>query len=435
MRPGAQPKGGEVLLPLALTELCIKVDGQRSVPRYFSERDFPWMAALLQEYVAFQGEKRARLRQHLREPLAVRAPLVKLRVLRHLLERLCRDQVSAPIAPREARWLVFRAAADRQRSRAELLAEVAASKQLSPEELEAALFADLDGEKLVAPLPFGSDPQYYVGPANRAILSSLFARAVELRVVACNRAPVLARRARQLGLICALCGSNSNAASEAELLASAVLEISGPLALFRRTQVYARALAALLPPLLESEYFELEADCRFPGMSEAPPVFVCSGDAAFAGELQAPPVNDRLLSRLATDFRARISEWELIESQSAWVLNGVLLCPDFELVRAGVPEQRAFLQIVRSWTHRSLETEVARARELPLLLCVDEEGSCEEAEGVPPPALDGVLFYRRRLEPERIIEHIEARTAQPARHKANEAEPSFHSMPPRSLRG
>jgi predicted nuclease of restriction endonuclease-like RecB superfamily len=396
------------LLPLALTELCIRVDGTRTLPRYFTERDWSWISALLAEYAAFQGEKRSRLRQHLREPLPLRAPHVKLRVLRHLFEQLSRDRLSARIAPREARWLVFRAAAGRVASRAELLAEIAASRQLSPEELEDALFADLDGEKLVAPLPFGSQAHHYVAYANRAILASLLARAVELRIFAHDAAPALVRRARRLGLICGLRSSAAEPASDAELLASAVLEISGPLSLFRRTHVYARALAALLPPILESARFELEADCRFVGLKDAPPLFISSDDPIGAPAIEpAPALADRLLARFVADFSATVSDWELSESHSAWVLEGKVLCPDFELVHRSDPEQRWFLQIVRSWTRRSLEAEAARTRALPLLLCVDEQGPCEETACPPPLAHDGVLFFRRRLEPERILSHIE----------------------------
>lgn len=402
------------MLPLALTELCVKVDGDRCLPRYFGERDRPWIAALLEQYAVFQGEKRARLRQHLREPLAVTAPLVKWRVLRHLLEQLCRDRVSSALAPREARWLVFRAAAENDLPRGAVLESVATATRLSPEEVEAALFADLDGEKLVSALPFGREPDHYIGYANRIILASLFARAVELRVMARHDAPALVRKARSLGLICAVrCEQGSANPENSDPLAAAVLEISGPLALFRRTQVYARCLAALLPAVLRCASFRLEADCRFVGIADAPPLFVSSDDPLDAPELDSAPSSDPLLTRFGRDFAAKVHDWELIESRSAWVVNGSVLCPDFELLQRERPERRWFLQIVRSWTLRSLQRELARANTLPLLLCVDEQGASEQHEIALPDLSGRVLFYKKRLDPERLISRIQALDAEP----------------------
>ena len=263
-----------------------------------------------------------------------RAPLAKLRVASHVLDAIGRDRVSACVPPREARWALFRAAATRTSGREQVLGEVAASLGVSADALEAALFADLDGEKRVAALPGELTPQGFLPIANQAIVRSLLRRALRVRVCAFTDAGSLIQRARELGLICGveplareLLEGNGDAA---------ILRISGPFTLFRRTEVYARALAALLPALTRCERFELEVSCVMGPRQRPLRLSVSSSDPI--GLAQEPSTSaSRVRERFVRDFRKAAPHWELKVVSPGVRRDGAITLADFELVHRSEP--------------------------------------------------------------------------------------------------
>ena len=141
-------------MTLPITSLiCSGPGGDQIVPHYLTERDYPWLRALLDEYSRFVGQRRRQLESRMREPLPVAAPKAKLRVAAQVLDRLSRDRTASVIPPREARWRVFCAASPSDCTRENVLQNVAAELGVSSANLEAALIADLKDEKLVASQP------------------------------------------------------------------------------------------------------------------------------------------------------------------------------------------------------------------------------------------------------------------------------------------
>jgi predicted nuclease of restriction endonuclease-like RecB superfamily len=164
-------KGGEALLPAALLRLSTFGSDGTIVPHYLTERDHPWLRAVLDEHARFVGKRRSALQERMREPLPLPAPKAKLRFVAGLLERLGEDRTAVPVPPREARDLTFRAAKARPFVRDHVLARIAGELHVSPAELEIALFADLKSERLVAELPSDLDPSRSVrldSPASSA---------------------------------------------------------------------------------------------------------------------------------------------------------------------------------------------------------------------------------------------------------------------------
>lgn len=403
------------MLPPTVAELCLRVEAGGSTPRYLTERDLPWVSALLEVYRAFHGERRALLRERLREPLPVRAPYAKLRVLEHLLEELAHDRVRAALPPVEARWLVFRTATQFPGAREEIFDRAAAIANVGREALEAALFADLASERRVGGLPETLSPAECIFLANRALVSALLSRAVEVCVSTGHEAARagVARRAQRLGLICSRAASFSNLV-EAPTGAPA-LYISGPLALFRHTQVYARALAALVPALLGSGPFELQAACRFDRAGDAAALRVGSSDplGVAGAQLEA----DLLLTRVIAEFRALDAEWEIEESRTTWSSGATLISPELELFEKARPGRRVQVHILRFWTQRSLESALVLAEQHGGLIWADAGGSCDEGDCSTTCSADDAelrlrrgLFFRKRPDARRLLTWLRERS-------------------------
>jgi predicted nuclease of restriction endonuclease-like RecB superfamily len=291
------------LLPRALLHLSTRTEGDRIVPRYLTERDHTWLRALLDEYARFEGQKRSELAARLQEPLPSPAPKAKLRVASRVLESMTRDRAASAIPAPDARWRVFRAAADDRSGRESILQQAAAEANVVPAELEAALFADLRGERRVPALPATLSPSSLALRANLAIVSSLLRRAATVRITAFGNTRAVVRHARLLGLICnvqktARAGprraANDGAASRlgmippsGDAVPGAVIDVSGPIALLHHTEVYGRALASLVPRLGWCNEFELVARCALGQGKHLSTFELRSGDPFVAGVIPA----------------------------------------------------------------------------------------------------------------------------------------------------
>ena len=230
---------------MSLARLSARLPGDRLAPHYLGLRDEPWLRALLDEYARHSQRKRHELRERLLQPLSTTAPKHKLRLAMQVLDRLVPDAERSNVSPRELRWRAFRMAADTALPRDALLERVAAELDISQQTASRELFADLAGERRLGTLPAELSPSQLCALVNNALVSSLLKRARSVRIVAWGDTHALVRHARAAGLICRV----SRAAQvEAQLDDGVALDISGPFALFRKTDVYGRARGIAAPP-------------------------------------------------------------------------------------------------------------------------------------------------------------------------------------------
>lgn len=391
------------MLPRALCLRNSRFEGDAIVPLYLTQRDELWLQALIGEHTRYVGRKRRDLQDRLREPLGVSAPKAKLRVAAHVLDGMTRDWTVATVAPRKARWAVFCARAIDAAPRALVLERVAESLDLSPADLEIALFADLRSERRVLPLPEEFSPGALAQESNAAMVAALLRCALEVRITVWGAAPALARHARGLGLICNISGAERAPASP---FGRVTLTISGPFALFKRTQVYANALASLLPRVASCENFEIEALCAQKRGRPPRTLVVRSSDPIAPGACSGTDER-RIEALFAKDFAAAAPDWELLRQPLARGEGSALVMPDFELVHRG-SRCSWFVEIVGFWTRESLLEKRHQLRAAGLeryILCIDEKRCCGEPQ--VPEGLR-VVRYRTRIDPAAVLRTIAA---------------------------
>lgn len=387
------------MLSAALVRAAVEHSDAQIVPRYFTERDHPWLRALLDEYERYAGRRRAELAERLAEPLGVRCPKAKLRIAVRVLDRLLRSSPVSGVRPRRVRSAVFRARAA-SGTRDQALSRAATELGLPPSEVELALFSDLPAERRVV-APGAVSPVEVAREANHELVTSLMARAtrVHLRVWGNTRAVV--RHARCLGLICVV------RAAESSALESVEVEISGPFALFRKTELYGRALASLVPRLGWCERYELVAHCALPGSDVGAALVVRSGDP-IAPARELPRYDSRLEERFAREFGKLAPNWFIVREPRPIDVGDALIFPDFELRHRHEAGRSWLLEIAGFWTARYVERKLdglRRAGLERLILCVDAERCCSDGE---LPSGARVLPYRRRINARAVLAMIES---------------------------
>jgi len=373
------------LLPKRL--LDVGPSGPDFTPRYLGEVDGPWLRALLDVYAAFEGRRRRELDDRLREPLRPDAPKKALARARHVLDRLCGERTKAPRPPREVRATLFAEAA-RERDRDEALRRAAEQLGLTEAALLDALFADVPGERRLVLPERDVDPEQLRLRTNLALVQGLLAHASEVRVEALGNARDLVRYARLRGLLCV---ARPVAGAEDRL----VLDVSGPLALFRRTRVYGRALAGLVPRLPWCADFDARARVE---LGETTGVLrIRPGDPIFpAAELRR--FDSKLEARFAKDFAAAAPDWDVIREPRPVPVEDTLVFPDFQLRHRRHADRVWWVEIVGFWTPTYLETKLRRLSKAGLsnlVLCVDATKAAGRAD---LPAGARVVPFKRKVD-------------------------------------
>ena len=257
------------------------------------------------------------------------------------------------------------------------------------------MFSDLPDERLVRAPDEPPGPQELALRVNLALAQSVLRRAAEVDLSVYENARVVVRQARLRGLICTVQGESG----------AARLSISGPFSLFRRTLVYGRALAELVPLLARCPRFDLSALAVLRG--ENVTFQLQSGDPLFASS-EARRYDSRLEERFARDMARVAPDWDVIREPDAIAAGGKLIFPDFFLRHRIDPARAWFVEIVGFWTPDYIFKKLAslRAARIPnLILCIDEERQCSESD-LPPNT--PVLRFRRRIDAVRLLEIMEA---------------------------
>ncbi len=365
------------------------------VPCFLGKTDTIWLRALLDAYDRFVGLRRRDLDEYLQTPLPVACRARGLRRARHVLERLWGSEAVGGVAPRDLREAVFTEAAKGVR-RDLALARVARRFSLRPGGVEASLFADLPGERRLAPRPEGLNPWELALRVNLATAQSVLRRARRVRLDVEGHARALVSQAKWGGLMCV-----TRPGSHRTQL---VLEISGPMALFRRALVYGRTLAGLVPQLMWCDRFHLRADCEIEG---EPRSFVLqSGDPIFPAA-EPRRFDSKVEARFFDDFRRAAPDWDLIREPEPLAVGATLIFPDFALQHRRHRWRRWLLEIAGFWTPDYVERKfrlLGQAGRRDVILCVDAHRQCagEEALG------EGrVVAYRRRVDPAAVLRIIE----------------------------
>ena len=362
-------------------------------PAYLGNADLPWLRKLLDEADRFCGRPRAALEARLGEPLPFEVVPWKVRLGGKVLLSLGGRPPRQPVASRTIRAAVFGEAA-RGGRRDEVLERAAAALAMPPPAIEEALYADLASQRPVPPVGSELGPVELAQRVNLALVQALVVRTRSMRIRALGGARDLVRHAKREGLLCTV-----RAAGEPE---GYRLDVSGPLALFKRTTMYAHALAGLVPRLAWCRRYALEAHCE----TERGPrtVLVRSGDP-IAPSREPVRFDSALEERFARDFARLAPEWDVVREPEPVPVGDTLVFPDFALVSRLDPRQQWMVEVVGFWTPGYLAQKLERLRTLVtprrLIVCVDADRACA-AEELPAGAR--LVRFRRRIDARAVLD-------------------------------
>lgn len=363
---------------------------------------------LISVYRQFVGMKKGELNDFM-EDFEQGLEFKRIRGLRTLLERRCTFASKHVIAPVEARRAVFQAAADRkvtnQRERAAVISAVAADLNVSVAALENSLWADLDAEVILEqfePLTPAELLRWY----NLSLAQTLLFKATGMTLTVMDRAPALFRAIKYFGLMYLPEGGKK-------------LRIEGAPSLLKLSERYGTALAKLLPRIVRSESWALDAEIviRRENMPRIYHFLLDSRDKHLVtsdegmGEAVTTAFDSGVEQKFYSEFVSlpAAKHWELIREPDVIVTKGGVLIPDFKFVHKEL-NLATYFEIVGFWTEEYVKRKLAKLRSLPftMLLAIDKTLACFNFEPFGFGLEQPLILYTKKVPVGEVIRYLTA---------------------------
>lgn len=384
------------------------------IPSFLGERDWPWLRRLLECVEAHVGRPRRQLTERLREGIEG-APGASLQLAAGVIAlasrtppRRRRSKEERGLTPRAARRAAFLAMA-RRGVRSAAMTEAADELGVRVEDLEALLFADAPDERLVPPVPDELGPVALASRSNLALVRLLLGKARRVTIRLRGNARAVVRLAKLRGLI-AVVRRQDDPHGEEEL----VLEVSGPLALFRHTTVYGRALGELVPTIAWCPRWRLEAPVVLAGGEGV--LHLGRGDPIPAGT-EPRRFDSQVEAALARDLARLLPGWDVVREPEPVPAGRSLIFPDLALDERGGAGRRVLIEVLGFWTPGYLERKLRQISEAglagALVLCVDSDKACAAEAALPAGAR--IVPFRRRVKAAAVLAAAGLQSPRPPR--------------------
>jgi predicted nuclease of restriction endonuclease-like RecB superfamily len=362
-------------------------------------------AELIDVYQTLQGKKKSEINEIV-EDFEQGLHFKRVRGLRTLLERRCTFASEFTIEPALARRAVFESASVRkvtnEKERAAIIQAVAQNLNVSVDDLEQSLWADLESEvrlEKFEPL----SPEELLRWYNLSLAQTLLFKATGITFTVMGRAPVLFRTIKYFGLMYLPEEGNK-------------IRIEGASSLLKLNEKYGTTLAKLLPVIVKSEEWELDAEIVIRrGIPRIYHFIMDSDDRALL--MSEKPISEAV----PTTFDSSIEEqfykefvglptaknWRLIREPDAIFTDKGLCIPDFKFVHNEL-NLEIYFEIVGFWTDEYIKRKLSKLRALPftILVAIDKNLACVTTT---PFGLDldhPVIEYSKKVPIGEVVRHL-----------------------------
>jgi len=339
------------------------------IPRYIDPEDQgsrDLADALLAIFERSVGQPRERLDAELKDFLGTGTAFLLHRGLAKLLRDRCTfEQVSAR-EPEEIRQKVFEAAAAQRRDsptfeRGSLLAQAAEALEISPEEAEEGLYADLKERQILTTFN-GLKPDLLLHRYNSALAQAVLLRATEVEIEILGqpvrRTRALFRKIKFFQLLHRVQPIPGGKKAGSKKKGGFRIILDGPLSLFQASTRYGLQMASFLPTLLHFDGWTLNARLLW-GRRRQARRFRLSPETGLrpftrlTGQWQPEE-----LTFLPQQFAKLKGPWTISRDADVIPLGGQgLLVPDyaFENEETG---RKIFMEVVGFWNKGSLQSRL-----------------------------------------------------------------------------
>lgn len=388
--------------------LKTRVRGDRITPAFIEPDDDSLALAedLIRTFSDHTGRKLGELKDILEEMEDQGFDYRLVRGLVALLERRCALTVESTIAPEAIRREVFTLAAAHYPvlaadARSQIIGRAAEKLSISPEAVEASMFADLESELIISgfspPAPAALLEEY-----NLSLAQTMLFKATEMRFRASTKHKDVLRAVKRLGLM-------YSASHEGGRLD---ITVDGPVSAIKATERYGTSLAKLLPFIVASPGWGIEASIVRKDFNGNPRVYRFGMDEGTQGHLfgNAAGTYDTIEfdsepeERFYDSFMNAGTGWQIVREPEPLVAGRYLYIPDFLLEKDGT---KVYVEIAGFWTAEYLKRKVAKLGELKdtgLMVLASTKMACDAFKSVT----DNVILFDRKIPLKEVLDRLKA---------------------------
>jgi predicted nuclease of restriction endonuclease-like RecB superfamily len=267
-----------------------------------------------------------------------------------------------------------------------IIEKVAAQLEISSEELEDAMYADLESELILQEFEVVS-AQDLLERYNLSLAQTLLFDSTELRYTVSANWQKILFKTKRLGLIYDAYKANE-----------IWVKIDGPASLFKLTRRYGTAIAKLLPSIISSPRWTVEAKILWKFTNE---IYTFKLESWKHGPMfgikQAIQTYD---SGVEEDFSKRFSAvgsgWQLKREPEPVIVGKHVLIPDFSFEREGT---KLYMEVVGFWTTEYLMRKIRKLEKTQerMLVAVDESLSCERLTKLERQQSLNLIYYKKKI--------------------------------------
>jgi hypothetical protein len=395
--------------------LRAKISGGRIRPTYVNPEPGTLVLAerITKTFSDCVGKRKGELQEKLRDLEDEGHDFKLVRGLAALLERRCVFEPEGALNPREARMAVFEEASRRRATttaeRSSVLQRISAELRVEPEELEAALFSDLEDELMLRKFE-PIDPEPLLKRYNLSLTQTLLFKSLRVEFSASGNWKNIFREVKRLGLIYLV---------ESEEGGGYRVTLDGPLSLFKMTERYGTSIAKLLPQITSSESWTVKAEIlarsrggrvyTFEADSKEVGKILATEAEIWRGEGKSSQYDSTVEQRFARSFNSFASGWTLKREPEPLRAGTHVLIPDFSFEKHGA---KVYLEVVGFWTPEYLERKIGKLNSIAnvdMIIAADESLVCSKLERLKERAL--VIYYKRDVPLKPIIDHLREKEA------------------------
>jgi predicted nuclease of restriction endonuclease-like RecB superfamily len=245
-----------------------------------------------------------------------------------------------------------------QTTRAQAVAETAARFNLTPEQFEVGLFADLAGEQILLDAGESIAPGDLIARYNLELARGVLYWAREMRLIVRDNYKDVFKYIKLFKLMYSISPADGYHVT-----------LYGPISPFVRSTIrYGLQFAKFLPALMLCRRWEMEADVQPPGVSSRGPLRYRLDDRSSLRThfKSSGPFDSQLEADFAAEFEAKYGgarrKWDLAREDELIVVGDTVMIPDFSFTHRK-DGRRALLEIVGFWHPDYLRRKLNKVRE------------------------------------------------------------------------
>ena len=233
--------------------------------------------------------------------------------------------------------------------RKSIIASVASQLKISTEQLEESMYADLDSELTLQDF-FPVSPQKLLEEYNLSLAQTLLFGSTELKFTVSANWQQIFFKTKKLGLIYDAYNDNGF-----------WVKIDGPASLFKLARRYGTAIAKLLPAVIASPKWTVEAKVLWKFTNEIYTFKLESWKHAplFGTQQTTESFDSYVEEDFAKRFQALNSDWQLKREPEPVIAGQHVLIPDFSFEREGT---KLYMEVVGFWTTEYLLRKIEKLK-------------------------------------------------------------------------